>query len=57
MKELKPLIQGGAIKELAEELELSANLIYDLIGRRGRETRDDRRIDKNLTFVKATSKK
>jgi len=31
MKELKPLIQGGAIKQLAEELGISANLIYDVV--------------------------
>ena len=34
MKELKPLIQGGAIKQLAEELGISANLIYDVVGGR-----------------------
>ena len=34
MKELKPLIRGGAIKQLAEELEVSANLIYDVVGGR-----------------------
>ena len=34
MKELKPLIRGGAIKQLAEELDVSANLIYDVVGGR-----------------------
>jgi len=34
MKELKPLIRGGAIKQLAEELEVSPNLIYDVVGGR-----------------------
>ena len=34
MKELKPLIQGGAIGKLADELGISANLIYDVVGGR-----------------------
>lgn len=35
VKELKPLIAGGAIQRLAEEMDISASLIYDVVaGRR-----------------------
>ena len=34
VKELKPLIAGGAIQRLAEEMDISASLIYDVVGGR-----------------------
>lgn len=34
LKELKPLIPKGAIKKLSIELEMSTNIIYDVIGGR-----------------------
>ena len=35
MKELKPLVAGGTIQRIAEEMGISANLVYDVVaGRR-----------------------
>ncbi len=34
VKELKPLIAGGVIQRLAEEMDISASLIYDVVGGR-----------------------
>lgn len=35
MKELKPLIAGGTVRQLAEDMGISATLVYDVIaGRR-----------------------
>ena len=35
MKELKPLIAGGTVRKLAEDMGISATLVYDVIaGRR-----------------------